>query len=54
MNNFLWGGIILLIVWLWEHGGPYLRRMGGCLLSVLLVASLPITLPLLYDFLINI
>jgi hypothetical protein len=54
MNNFLWGCLILFGIWLWEHSGPYLHWMSGCLLSVLLIASLPIALPLLYDFLINI
>ena len=45
-----------LLEWLllWEHGGRYLQRMGGCLLFVILVASLLITLTLLHDFLINI
>lgn len=53
MNNFLWGGIILLVVWLWDHGGLYLRRMSGCLLFVLLVPGFVIVFTLVHDFLLN-
>lgn len=56
MVNFtllFWGSLVLLVFWLVEHFGVYLRWMAGCLISVILLPVVGIGLVLLRDFLIN-
>lgn len=52
-TTLLWGCLVFLGLWLMDHVGVYLKWMGGCLLSVLLVAGGSMLLIVLHDFLRN-